>query len=102
MLAQMNVSKGLQNLLILNIVVDMIFRINFVALMIMAVVYHPEYLKTLLVFLYLPRVLHIFTMTKLLFLDKYDLDNKSILHLSHLVRSNFIEEDAYVNDNLHP
>lgn len=102
MLAQMNVSKRLVVFLVCNIIVDIIFRINFVMFMVISAIEDPSNLKSLLVFLYLPRILHIFSLTKLLFLDKYDPYNRPLLNLSHLVRSNFINEDGFVNELLHP
>lgn len=80
----------------------MLFRLNLILFMVIAVLQNPHYIISLFTFLYLPRLLHILTMTELLFLDKYNPYNKRILNLSHLVRSNFIDEDGFVNYNIHP
>lgn len=80
----------------------MIYRANFVIFIYVIATDNHNFLTYLLLILCLPRLFHIFSMTTLLFLNKYDLNNKSFLNLSHLVRSNFIEEDGVVNDNLHP
>jgi hypothetical protein len=88
--------------LALNLFIDVLFRINFIAFIVIAAITNPRYLTSLLIILYLPRVFHILTITKLLFLDKYNPYNRSLLGLSHLVRSNFIDEEGIINYDIHP
>ena len=98
----MNASQNLVRLLTVNMFVDFLFRVNFVIFIIIAAIQSHTFLYTLLVFLYVPRFFHVIVIAKLLFLDKYNPYNRSLLNLSYLLRSNFIEEDILVNDQLHP
>lgn len=102
MLAQMNASPSFTGFIVFNILVDTLFRINFVCFMVIAAFENPQYLKTLMVFLYLPRIMHIFTLTSLLFLDKYNPYNRQLWNLSFLIRSNFIKESSIVDESVHP
>ncbi|CAD8095138.1 unnamed protein product [Paramecium sonneborni] len=55
-----------------------------------------------IIFLLTPRILHMLTTSKLIFMDKYDLQNRSYLPMSYVFRANFIQEICPNQEDLKP
>ncbi|CAK80450.1 unnamed protein product (macronuclear) [Paramecium tetraurelia] len=55
-----------------------------------------------IIFLQIPRILHLLTTSKLIFMDKYNLQNRSYLPMSYVFRANFIKEVCPRQEDLKP
>ncbi|CAD8161583.1 unnamed protein product [Paramecium pentaurelia] len=55
-----------------------------------------------IIFIQIPRILHLLTTSKLIFMDKYNLQNRSYLPMSYVFRANFIQEICPNQEDLKP
>ncbi|CAD8080088.1 unnamed protein product [Paramecium sonneborni] len=106
-------NPGMKIWLLSNIVLDICLRILILVFFCIGTVDEDKQIdldplqnKTItvyfIIFTQTPRILHLLTTSKLIFMDKYDLQNRSYLPMSYVFRANFIQEICPRQEDLKP
>ncbi|CAD8160255.1 unnamed protein product [Paramecium octaurelia] len=104
-------NPGMKIWLLSNILLDICLRILILVFFCVGTVdedklIDPNKDKTVtayfIIFLQIPRILHLLTTSKLIFMDKYNLQNRSYLPMSYVFRANFIQEVCPRQEDLKP
>ncbi|CAD8087679.1 unnamed protein product [Paramecium sonneborni] len=85
-----------------NVILDIILRIAIITLFFLKVYTHTYITLYFIVLFQIPRVFHMCSSIKLLFMDQFNLQNRSFIPISHLYRTNFINEDEPRECDLKP
>ncbi|CAD8066909.1 unnamed protein product [Paramecium primaurelia] len=92
----------IRKFLFANVILDVILRMTIFTLFCLKIDTVTQYLNYFIILFQIPRVFHMYSTIKLLFMDQFNLQNRSFIPISHLYRQNFITEEEPRECDLKP